>query len=84
MCFDMTKLLGMGRTKTGLQLVSILCTEGNCAVIGLGHLGPLKSRLKKEYSCNSTPFLGNCVLFYFEPYILPARRVRHSLLQYIL
>ena len=45
------------------------------------HLAP---RLRKDYSYTSTPFLRKYGLFYFEPYFLPSRRVRRSLLQYIM
>jgi hypothetical protein len=45
------------------------------------HLAP---SLRKEYSYTFTPFLGSYDLFLFEPYLLPGRRVRRSLLQFIM
>jgi hypothetical protein len=57
---------------------------GNYAVIRLGHSVSLAPRARKEYSYISTPFLGNYGMFYFERYLLSARKVRRSLLQYIM
>jgi len=71
----------MGRTKIP---ISIHFHVESCPVTGFGHSVPFITRLKKEYSYTSIAFLSNCDLFYFEPCILPARRVRRSLLQYIM
>ena len=57
---------------------------GNFAVFGNGHSVSLAPRVREEYSYISTPFLGNYGMLYFENYLLSARRVRRSLLQYIM
>ena len=67
----------MGRTKTPLQLEPVQLN-------GLGHSIFLAPRLRKEYRDTYTVILGNYGLFYFENYLSPARRVRRSLLQYIM
>ena len=74
----------MVRTKAPLHLEPIQFRVGNYAVIGLGHSVSLAPRVREEYSYISTPFLGNYGMFYFEHYLLLARRVRRSLLQYIM
>jgi len=45
------------------------------------HLAP---RLRKEYNYTPTAILGNLGLFYFEHCLLLARKVKSSLLQYIM
>jgi len=77
----------MFRTKTPLhleQMEPIHLRVGIYAVIGLGHSVSLAPTVRKECSYISTPFLGNYGLLYFEHYLLPARRVRRSVLQYIM
>jgi hypothetical protein len=75
----------MGRTKAPLHLEPMEPVHfrvGNYVAIEIGHSVSLAPTVRKEYSYISTPFLGNYGLFYFEHYLLPARRVRRSLLQY--
>jgi len=72
-----------GRAKNPLHLEPILFRVGNYAVIGLGQSIFLAPRLRKAYSDTFTAILGNYGLLYFENNLLPARRVRRSLLQYI-
>lgn len=66
----------MGRTKDPLHLEPIHFRVGNYVVIGLGQSIFLAPRLRKKYSDTFTAILANYGLFYFEKYLLPARRVK--------
>jgi len=74
----------MGRTKTPPSLKSIPFRSGNYVVVSFGHWVPFSTRLRKEYNYTPTGILGNCGLFYFKHCLLLARKVRRSLLQYIM
>jgi len=74
----------MGRVRTPLELVPIDFCGGNCVVIGLGHSVSFSTEFKKVYSSLYNTAQGYYGLFCFEPYLLPGRRVRRSLLQYIM
>jgi hypothetical protein len=76
--------LGMGRTKTPLQLVSILFRGEIVWSLALAIRSQLTAKLSKEYSYNSTAFLGNYGFFYFKLHLFPARRFRSRYLQYIM
>ena len=80
----------LSATDTGHGTKLAFCRMGTVP-LSWGHIGwkvalaihqTLAQRLKKEYSYTSTPPLGRHDLFYCEPYLLAAKRVRRGLLQY--